>query len=97
MVERAMILADDGMLPNPLPLSALQAITTVAGPVTLKDCQRAFILQTLEQCDWVLGGPNGAAVRLGIKRTTLYEQLKKFRITRPSTRLAISEDLSFGK
>jgi DNA-binding NtrC family response regulator len=89
MVERAVILANDGVLPNPLCPSALQAITKVAGPMTLKHCERAFILQTLEQCDWVVGGPNGAAARLGIKRTTLYEQIKKFGIKRPSTRANI--------
>jgi hypothetical protein len=63
--------------------SALQAITKVADPMTLKDCERAFILQALEECDWVIGGPNGAAARLGIKRTTLYEQIKKVGIKRP--------------
>jgi formate hydrogenlyase transcriptional activator len=97
MVERAVILANDGVLPNPLPPSALQAITKVAGPMTLKDCERAFILQTLEQCDWVVGGPNGAAARLGIKRTTLYEQIKKFGIKRPSTRANIGESVGVAQ
>jgi transcriptional regulator with GAF, ATPase, and Fis domain len=97
MVERAVILADDGVLPNPLCPSALQAITKVASPVTLKDCERAFILQTLEECDWVIGGPNGAAVRLGIKRTTLYEQMKKFGIKRPSTHANIGESVGAGQ
>jgi DNA-binding NtrC family response regulator len=97
MVERAVILADDGVLPNPLPPSALQAITKVADPVTLKDCERAFILQTLEECDWVIGGPNGAAARLGIKRTTLYEQMKKFGIKRPSTRANIGASVGAGQ
>ena len=97
MVERAVILANDDVLPNPLPPSALQAITKVAGPITLKDCERAFILQTLEECDWVIGGPNGAAARLGIKRTTLYEQMKKFGIKRPSTRANIGESVDPGQ
>ena len=97
MVERAVILADDGMLPNPLPRSALQAITKVADPMTLKDCERAFILQTLEECHWVIGGPNGAAARLGIKRTTLHEQMKKFGIKRPSTRANIAESVAAGQ
>ena len=89
MIERAVILADNGMLPNPLPprpISALQVITKKVGPRTLKDCERAFILQTLEQCDWVIGGPNGAAAMLEIKRTTLYDRIKDFDIKRPSPR-----------
>ena len=93
MVERAVILANDGVLPNPLPASAMQAITKVAGAMTLKDCERAFILQTLEECDWVIAGPNGAAARLGMKRTTLHEQLKKFGIKRPSTRANMGESV----
>jgi transcriptional regulator with GAF, ATPase, and Fis domain len=97
MVERAMILANDGVLPNPLPPSALQAITTIASPMTMKDCQRAFILQTIKQCNWVLGGPNGAAARLGVKRTTLYEQIKKFGIKRPSTRADTSKNLDVSQ
>ena len=94
MVERAVILADDGMLPNPLPqlpTSAAQPITKKVAPKTLKDCERAFILQTLEECDWVIGGPNGASVRLGVKRSTLYEHMKNFGIKRPSQRANIGE------
>ena len=97
MVERAVILADDGVLPNPLPPSALQAITKIADPMTLKECERAFILQALEECHWVIGGPNGAAARLGIKRTTLYEQIKKVGIKRPSTRANIGESVGAGQ
>jgi formate hydrogenlyase transcriptional activator len=32
---------------------------------------------------WVLGGPEGAAARLGMKRSTLYEKMKKLGISRP--------------
>jgi transcriptional regulator with GAF, ATPase, and Fis domain len=83
MLERAVILANDGVLPNPLPPPPLRPTAKVAGPVTLRDCQRALILQTLEGCSWVVGGPNGAAARLGLKRTALYQRIKRLGIKPP--------------
>jgi transcriptional regulator with GAF, ATPase, and Fis domain len=85
MLERAVILADDGVLPNPLPPTPLRPLAKVAGPVTLRDYERALILQTLEGCSWVVGGPNGAAARLGLKRTTLYQRIKRLGIKTPAT------------
>lgn len=35
---------------------------------TLKECERALILQTPEAADWVIGGPTGAAAKLGLKQ-----------------------------
>src|SRR6201981_1378132 len=75
MVERAMILANDGVLPNPLPSSQPEGSPEARG--TLTECEREFILQTLEELGWVVGGPNGAAARLGVRRTTLYNRMKK--------------------
>jgi hypothetical protein len=85
MLERAVILADDGVLQNPLPPAPLRPIATVASSMTLRDYERALILQTLEGCNGVVGGPNGAAARLGLKRTTLYQRIKKLEIKLPST------------
>jgi DNA-binding NtrC family response regulator len=85
MVERAMILANDGVLPNPLPSSQPEGSPEARG--TLTECEREFILQTLEELGWVVGGPNGAAARLGVRRTTLYNRMKKLGIKRPSLRL----------
>jgi transcriptional regulator with GAF, ATPase, and Fis domain len=85
MLERAVILANDGVLPNPLPPPPLRPIAKVAGSMTLKDSERALILQTLEGCKGVVGGPNGAAARLGLKRTTLHQRIKKLGIKPPST------------
>jgi transcriptional regulator with GAF, ATPase, and Fis domain len=85
MLERAVILANDGVLPNPLPLPSLRPIAKVAGPMTVRDYERALILHALEGCSWVVGGPNGAAVRLGLKRTTLYQRIKRLGIKPPST------------
>ena len=85
MLERAVILADDGVLQNPLPPPPLRPIATVAGSMTLRGHERALILQTLEECSGVVGGPDGAAARLGLKRTTLYHRIKRLRIKPRST------------
>jgi formate hydrogenlyase transcriptional activator len=51
---------------------------------TLADAERNHILGILRETEWVLGGPNGAAARLGMKRSTLYKKLKKLGISRPA-------------
>jgi formate hydrogenlyase transcriptional activator len=51
--------------------------------LTLADAERDHILHVLEETGWVLGGPNGAAARLAMKRTTLQSKLKKLGISRP--------------
>ncbi len=87
LIERAVILSNDGVLPNPLP-AAMPAATserTVVSPgaTTLRDSERTLILQTLEGVGWVIGGPKGAAVKLGLKRTTLIHKMQKLGISRP--------------
>jgi formate hydrogenlyase transcriptional activator len=52
--------------------------------MTLRDSERALILRTLESVGWVVGGPDGAAARLGLKRTTLIHKMKKLGIARPT-------------
>jgi formate hydrogenlyase transcriptional activator len=54
-----------------------------AGP-TLKDAEREMIRQALEQSGGVVGGPAGAAAKLGLKRTTLLSRMKKLGLRRPS-------------
>ena len=93
LIERAMILSNDGVLPNPLPAAGTQAvsITTTATilretpkpATTLRDSERTLILHTLEAVGWVIGGPKGAAAKLGLKRTTLIHKMKKLGISRP--------------
>ena len=86
LIERAVILSDDGVLPNPLPTSGAPGINVPQGAGTLKDTERAVILQTLEQVGWVIGGPKGAAYKLGVKRTTLIHKMEKLGIYRPRLR-----------
>ena len=86
LIERAVILSDDGVLPNPLPTSAAASPSVPQAAGTLKDTERAVILQTLEQVGWVIGGPQGAAYKLGLKRTTLIHKMEKLGIYRPRVR-----------
>jgi len=82
LIERAVILSDDGVLPNPLPAVEALAITHSPGATTLRDSERNLILCTLESVGWVIGGPKGAAERLGLKRTTLIHKMQKLGISR---------------
>ncbi len=83
LIERAIILSDNGVLPNPLPASLGEVITVTSGQCTLKDSERTLILQTLQGTGWVIGGASGAAAKLGVKRTTLIAKMKKLGISRP--------------
>jgi formate hydrogenlyase transcriptional activator len=51
---------------------------------TLRENERDLIRRTLDECDWVVGGPGGAARKLGLKRTTLLSKMKKLGLARPS-------------
>jgi len=86
LVERAVILSNDGVLPNTLPAAEVEAVTKLSAlpPATLRDSERALILQTLESVGWVIGGASGAANKLGLKRTTLIAKMNKLGISRPA-------------
>jgi transcriptional regulator with GAF, ATPase, and Fis domain len=55
----------------------------LAAPATLDEAEREDIVQALKQTNWVVGGPAGAAARLGMKRTTLLSRMRKLGIRRP--------------
>ena len=84
-IERAVILSRDGVFPNPLPKPEAQDITFDSSPTTLKEAERTTILRTLEDRGWVVGGSEGAAAKLGLKRTTLINMMERFGICRPVT------------
>ncbi|HEX8892762.1 MAG TPA: sigma 54-interacting transcriptional regulator [Terriglobales bacterium] len=86
LIERAVILSNDAVLSNPLATAATQSVTIPRVAGTLKEAQRAVILQALEQVGWVLGGPRGAAAKLGLARTTLIHKMGKLGISRPNLR-----------
>jgi formate hydrogenlyase transcriptional activator len=81
-IERSVILSSENVLDAPL--ASLKSATEVEslGPITLEDAERDHIRKTLEQTRWVVAGPNGAAARLGIKRSTLYFRMQKLGISR---------------
>jgi formate hydrogenlyase transcriptional activator len=83
LIERAVILSNLGVLPNPLPTGAPKDSIVSPAATTLKDSERALILNTLEAVGWVIGGPKGAAAKLGLKRTTLICKMQKLGIFRP--------------
>jgi transcriptional regulator with GAF, ATPase, and Fis domain len=84
LVERAVILSKDGVLPNPLPATGTQTAIASTAATTLRESERSLILQTLEEVRWVIGGPKGAAAKLGLKRTTLIHKMQKLGIRRPA-------------
>ena len=49
---------------------------------TLKDVEREHIIKTLSATNWVIGGPEGAAARLGVPRTSLIGKMQRLGITR---------------
>ena len=85
VIERAVILSPGTSLQVPArrpAAAAAEAPTPAAAAVTLADAEREHILGALREAGWVLGGPKGAAARLGMKRSTLYKKMKKLGISR---------------
>ena len=86
VIERAVILSPGPSLQIPLgdlPAAAPQTRVPAGAPVTLSDAEREHILGALRETDWVLGGPKGAAARLGMARSTLHWKMKKLGLSRP--------------
>jgi formate hydrogenlyase transcriptional activator len=81
-IERSVILSPGNILRPPLSSLKAAATTEAQEAVTLEDAERAHIRKTLEHTRWVVSGPDGAAVRLGIKRSTLYFRMQKLGISR---------------
>ncbi len=84
LVERAAILSPGPVLHVPLAeLEPIPEDSATAGITTLEAAERGHILRALDATNWVLGGPDGAATRLGMKRTTLQARMRKLGIFRP--------------
>jgi formate hydrogenlyase transcriptional activator len=81
-IERSVILTSGDVLQPPLASLKSAAEVQSVGAITLEDAERDHICKTLEQTRWVVAGPNGAAARLGIKRSTLYFRMQKLGISR---------------
>jgi formate hydrogenlyase transcriptional activator len=92
LIERAVILSPGGELR--VPMADLAPVLSPETPIaathlprlTLRDNERELIHRALEESHWVVGGPGGAAARLGLKRTTLLSRMKKLGLARPDER-----------
>ena len=85
LVERGVILSRGSSLE--IPLTELKQSTKGSshtnGSTTLEAVEREHILRVLGESGWVIGGPTGAAARLGVNRTTLNHRMRKLGISRP--------------
>jgi transcriptional regulator with GAF, ATPase, and Fis domain len=91
LIERAVIRSDDGVLPNPLLPSQTNTIPPAAQQGTFREHEAALILETLRAAGGMIGGPRGAAARLGLKRTTLVSKMKRLGIYRPRRQREMDE------
>jgi formate hydrogenlyase transcriptional activator len=85
------ILATNGVLCPQVPEESpvvCRAAADAPRSQTLDDVMRAHILDALRSTNWVVGGPHGAAARLGVKRTTLAARMEKLGICRPQMAMA---------
>jgi formate hydrogenlyase transcriptional activator len=87
-IERSVILTSGEVLQAPLGDLRRNVSAEPAKAITLEEAERAHIRKTLEHTRWVVAGPNGAAARLGIKRSTLYFRMQKLGISRSNKNAA---------
>ena len=80
-IERAVILTSGLALRVPASEFPTRVVPP-SGDGTLEATEREAVVRTLRETDWVLGGPHGAAARLGLKRTTLQSRMRKLGISR---------------
>jgi formate hydrogenlyase transcriptional activator len=86
LMERSVILSDGSALR--VPLSEMQTPSQPASPAasgldqSLDNAEREHILRVLRETGGMLSGPDGAARRLGLKRTTLQSKMQRLKITR---------------
>jgi formate hydrogenlyase transcriptional activator len=81
-IERSVILSAGSELCAPLKELKRSSEAGTVGAITLEEAERDHIRKTLEITKWVVAGPNGAAARLGMKRSTLYFRMQKLGISR---------------
>ncbi len=79
-IERAMLFSPGSVLRLPLDLKATVMRRSESPARTLADADREHILETLQRADWLIGGQDGAANRLGLPRTTLIYKMRKLGI-----------------
>jgi formate hydrogenlyase transcriptional activator len=85
-IARGVILSNDGIF-EPGPLEKCEPLEPEIANPTLEDKVRREILVACQRANWKLGGPRGAAARLGMKRTTLFHKMRRLGIARPAEHL----------
>ena len=80
-IERAVILSPGLVLRAPLAELKEAPQESNSRLSTLEEAEREHVLRTLRETNWVIAGPNGAAARLGMKRTTLAYRIRKLKIS----------------
>jgi formate hydrogenlyase transcriptional activator len=88
-IERAVILTTGPVLDAPVGDLKTPANAEPTPAVTLRQAESSHILKILRETNWVLGGPRGAAIRLGLKRTTLVSKMRKLGLSRPAPGMAL--------
>ena len=85
VIERSVILSPGPVLHVPIAALGSHRVPDDAETTskTLKETEREHIISILKQTKWVVAGPQGAAARLGMKRSTLQFQMKRLGIVRP--------------
>jgi transcriptional regulator of acetoin/glycerol metabolism len=84
-IERAVIMTTGSVLRPRLAELRMQTVSTEVR--TLADAERAHIVATLRETNWVVGGPSGAAARLGLPRTSLIARMQRLGLAKnPATR-----------
>jgi formate hydrogenlyase transcriptional activator len=85
-IERAVILSPGPSLQPPLGelKRSAERVPARTNPLasSLAETEREHILRALQQTHWIIGGPKGAAARLGVRRTTLYSKMERLGIAR---------------
>ena len=87
LVERSVILTQGTDLQMPISELQMERRPATVQTATLEEIEREQILRVLDETRWVVGGPAGAAARLGVKRTTLQSKMQKLGISRSSNLL----------
>ena len=82
-VARGVILSNDSVF-EPAPIESYEPLEPEISNPTLEEKVRREILAACQRANWKLGGPRGAAARLGLKRTTLFYKMKRLGIRPPA-------------
>ncbi len=82
LIERSVILTEGPVLRTPLPEMSRDPGLPDATDITLANAEREHIIRVLRECGGLVSGSRGAAVKLGLKRTTLQSKMAKLKIDR---------------